>query len=141
MGIHLQRRSTLRLLPKTIKNSLCFQERERGGLFLNIKITTQESHYLGSCIGTSEGLESFLQNYIIGWTKDVCALAEIARFEPQAAYAAFLYGTSKRWTFVSRTTSYIVFHIFPLVQTKMDSPPIKQPSVGRMFSPLTYLII
>ena len=41
------------------------------------------------------------------WSKDVKALAEIAKFEPQVSYAAFIYGTSKRWNFVSRTTPNI----------------------------------
>ena len=35
---------------------------------------------------------------------DVTGLAEIASAEPQLAYAAFVYGTSKRWNFLARTT-------------------------------------
>ena len=41
------------------------------------------------------------------WSKGLKALAEIAKFEPLASYAAFINGTSKRWTFVSRTTPNI----------------------------------
>ena len=52
-------------------------------------------------------LDDFLQKQTMEWSKDVKALAEIAKFEPQASYAAFIYGTSKRWTFVSRTTPNI----------------------------------
>ena len=45
------------------------------------------------------------------WKTDIAALSEIAKREPQAAYSAFVYGTSKRWTFVSRTTPNISQHL------------------------------
>ena len=38
------------------------------------------------------------------WEKDIKELSAIAEREPQAAYSAFIYGTSKRWMFVARTT-------------------------------------
>ena len=44
-------------------------------------------------------------------TSDVEALAKIAQTEPQLAYAAYVYGTSKRWSFVSRTTPNIAKHM------------------------------
>ena len=44
-------------------------------------------------------------------TSDVEALAKIAKTEPQLAYAACVYGTSKRWCFVRRTAPNIAEHI------------------------------
>ncbi len=38
------------------------------------------------------------------WIEDITGLAEIASAEPQLAYAASVYGTSKRWNFLARTT-------------------------------------
>ena len=41
------------------------------------------------------------------WTpgdNDIEALAEIAKSDPQIAYSAYVFGTSKRWQFVCRTT-------------------------------------
>ena len=96
--------------PKPSKTVLVVKkekEVEAKRLFPNVKITTRGSRYLGSFIGTREGLDDFLQKQTMEWSKDVKALAEIAKFEPQVSYAAFIYGTSKRWNFVSRTTPNI----------------------------------
>ena len=41
------------------------------------------------------------------WIKDIDSLANIAKTEPQLAYAAYVYGMSKRWMFLSRTTPCI----------------------------------
>ena len=38
------------------------------------------------------------------WIEDVNALAKIAKTEPQCAYSAYVYGMSKRWAFICRTT-------------------------------------
>ena len=41
---------------------------------------------------------------LIEWKEDITDLARIASSEPQLAYAAFVYGSSKRWNFLARTT-------------------------------------
>ncbi|KAG1662485.1 hypothetical protein GQR58_020916 [Nymphon striatum] len=38
------------------------------------------------------------------WIEDLEELSRIATREPQVAYAAYIYGLSKRWTYVCRTT-------------------------------------
>ena len=76
-------------------------------LFPNINITTEGHKYLGSFIGTDAGKKKFIAKQIEDWTKDIDALAEIANSEPQLAYSAYIYGTSKRWQFVCRTTPNI----------------------------------
>ena len=48
------------------------------------------------------------------WIRDVAALAKIAKTEPQLAYAGYVYGTSKRWSFVSRTTPNVGEHMTKL---------------------------
>ena len=48
------------------------------------------------------------------WKKDITGLAEIASSEPQLAYAAFVYGTSKRWNFLARTTPEISHLLYKL---------------------------
>ena len=48
--------------------------------------------------------EDFLRKKIDEWKNDINELSAIAEREPQAAYSAFVYGTSKRWMFVARTT-------------------------------------
>ena len=46
----------------------------------------------------------FNSSNIFDWIDDVNALAKIAKSEPQPAYAAYVYGMSKRWAFLCRTT-------------------------------------
>ena len=48
------------------------------------------------------------------WQKDIEGLAQIASSEPQLSYAAFVYGTSKRWNFLARTTPGISDLLFRL---------------------------
>ena len=71
---------------------------------LQENITTVGSEVLGSFIGTAEGTEGFVTEKIAEWKKDIDALASIAASEPQLAYSAYVYGTSRRWQFVCRTT-------------------------------------
>ncbi len=69
-----------------------------------LNITTEGHKYLGSYIGTKEGKTEFMKKQIQSWEDDIRSLTEIASREPQLAYSAFLFGASKRWTFVARTT-------------------------------------
>ena len=59
---------------------------------------------MGSFIGTKEATCDFISGKIEEWEKDIIALAKIAEYEPQLAYSAYIYGTSRRWQFVCRTT-------------------------------------
>ena len=83
-----------------------------------INITTTGHRYLGSFIGNQEGLQTFINGEIKEWKKDISGLASIAANDPHLAYSAFVYGTSKRWSFVSRTT----------------------PDISGLFNPLEYHI-
>ena len=50
------------------------------------------------------GKEEFITGKIEEQISDIHELSEIAKREPQLAYSAFVYGISKRWVFVARTT-------------------------------------
>ena len=82
--------------------------------FPGLKITTAGHKYLGSFIGTTEGKEAFVSDKVTEWCKDLKQLSEIASREPQVAYSAFIYGLSKRWTYVCRTTPEISELLKPL---------------------------
>ena len=60
-------------------------------------------------------------------------LTEIAAAEPQLAYSAFVYGTSKRWNFVARTTPNISSLLNPLEYQLKESfiPAI----IGKQYVP------
>ena len=80
-------------------------------MFPGISITDQGHKYLGSYIGSESGKAEFMKCHFDKWIRDVAALAKIAKTEPQLAYAGYVYGTSKRWSFVSRTTPNVGEHI------------------------------
>ncbi len=65
-------------------------------LFPNINVTAKGHEFLGSFIGTSESTNAFVKQKIAKWEKDVDALVKIAASEPQLAYSAYVYGTSRR---------------------------------------------
>ena len=78
---------------------------ERGRqLFIDVNVTEVGHEFLGSFIGSHEGTVKFVESQITDWIKDIDALVEIAKFEPQLSYSAYVFGTSRRWQFVSRTT-------------------------------------
>ena len=80
-------------------------------LFPDVQITTKGHRYLGSYIGTEEGVKEFILKETESWKADILGLVDIAANEPQLAYSAFIYGTSKRWNFVCRTTPGISDHL------------------------------
>ena len=101
-------------LPRADKTWLVVKEEyfeKAKEMFPHINVTTNGHKYLGSFIGPDSGKELFMSSVMTDWKKDVAALAAIAESEPQLAYAAFVYGTSKRWNFVARTTPNIS-HLF-----------------------------
>ena len=68
---------------------------------------------LANSFATS-ALRLFNDDRIASWSKDIKDLSRIAESEPQLAYAAFVYGTSKKWIYVTRTTPNIAEMLKPL---------------------------
>ncbi len=56
----------------------------------------------------------YVNNKVKCWVKDVEELADIAREEPQLAYACYTKGLSHRWTYVMRTIPDIQHLLVPL---------------------------
>jgi hypothetical protein len=76
-----------------------------------VKITTEGRKYLGSPIGTKEFCESFVSGLIAEWTHELEDLSKIASRDPQVCYSAYVFGLSKRWLYIMRTTPNIS-HLF-----------------------------
>ena len=76
----------------------------------DFNITTVGRKYLGSFIGTNAGKNEFMKEQLKDWEKDLISLADTGTREPQLAYAAYIFGTSKRWKFVARTTPGVAEH-------------------------------
>ena len=77
---------------------------EGKAIFPDVNVTDIGHRYLGSYIGLEEGKENFVMEKVEKWIQDIEELSEIALRQPQLAYSAFVYGLSKRWNYVCRTT-------------------------------------
>ena len=116
--------------PKPSKTWLIVKEekqKEAEAIFgKEFNISTEGRKYLGSFIGTDLGKEKFMKEQLEEWESDIMNLADIAKQEPQHAYAAYQFGTSKRWKFVARTTPGISqqFKHLDWLTTEHFIPPI-----------------
>ena len=89
-------------------------------LFPDINVTAEGHSVLGSFIGYRAGTEKFMEGKVKEWSEDIEALIKIAEFDPQLAYTAYVYGTARRWQFVSRTTPNIAEPLQKLEQLIRD---------------------
>ena len=67
-----------------------------------INLTTEGSRHLGAVLGSDAFRKEYMKK-VEEWINDVNDLAKIARSEPQAAYAAYVFGVQHRWKFFQRT--------------------------------------
>ena len=79
-----------------------------------VSITTEGQRHLGAALGSSSFVESYVQNKISGWIREVNQLSVIAQSQPHAAYAAFNHGLTSKWSFISRTIPNIADLFKPL---------------------------
>ena len=84
-------------------------ENEAKQIFLGsgVKITSEGRKYLGSPIGNKSFVDSFVSDLVADWKKELLDLTEICKQEPQVCYAAYVFGLSKRWLYLMRTTPEI----------------------------------
>ena len=79
-----------------------------------VKITSEGRKYLGSPIGTKDFVKSFVSNMVADWKKELLDLTQICKQEPQVCYAAYVFGLSKRWLYLMRTTPEVAKLFEPL---------------------------
>lgn len=70
-----------------------------------INITTEGRRLLGAAIGKAAFVTEYINGRVASFTHRVEKLSQIAKSQPQAAYAAFTKGLIGEWTFLSRTTN------------------------------------
>ena len=68
-----------------------------------IKMTSEGQRHLGAALGKPSFRASFMQENVNEWSKEIHILSEIARTEPQAAYAAFVAGYKHKISYCMRT--------------------------------------
>ncbi len=83
------------------------------GKGVNITSSGHE-RYLGTPIGTVEFVESLVEKKVDKWIRELRELTALAEIEPQLAYSAYIFGLSKRWMFLMRTTPHISELLKPL---------------------------
>ena len=79
-----------------------------------INITVEGQKHLGAVIGSREFLESYASDKVENWVREVAQLADFARTQPQASYAAYSFGLKHRWTYFLRTLPDIQDLLVPL---------------------------
>ena len=72
-----------------------------------VQITKDGQRYLGAAIGSETFKEEFIKSKVQTWVAELKSLKELAKVEPQLAYAAYMFGLSKRWLFIMRTMNNI----------------------------------
>ena len=65
-----------------------------------INITTEGKRHLEAALGGKSFVDSYVEEKVAMWVKEVEDLAIIAKSHPQAAYAAFTHGLTSKWTYL-----------------------------------------
>ena len=73
-----------------------------------------------AALGSWSYLEQYVGGKVEDWVGEVTRLAEFARSQPQASYAAFTFGLRHRWTYFMRTLPDIENLLQPLERAISD---------------------
>ena len=83
-----------------------------------IEITTKGKCHLGAVVGSQEFKKEYLKEKVNSWIEDVKLLSDIAKSEPQCAYAAMMFSVQHRWNFV-QTTIPDIFHYMKKLENEI----------------------
>ena len=64
-----------------------------------INVTVEGQRHLGAVIGSRDYRQDYVNEQVTSWVNEVAQLAEFARAQPQASYAAYTFGLKHRWTY------------------------------------------
>ena len=78
----------------------------------NINITTHGRPHLGAPLGSKDFINQFVSEKVTNWKEELMLLAEIAKSQPHAAYAAFTHGYVHKFSYISRTPGSRRAHSF-----------------------------
>ena len=68
-----------------------------------VKITSQGRPHLGAPLGSKEFVDQFVSEKVSQWREELTLLADIAKSQPHAAYAAFTHGYVHKFSYLCRT--------------------------------------
>lgn len=91
-------------------------------LFSNtaIQVTTEGKRHLGAAIGSDEFREKYANDKVKMWCDEMEKLAEYAKTQPQAAFAAFIHGETHRFSYFLRTIPGMEKFVKPLDEVIND---------------------
>ena len=79
-----------------------------------VKITSQGRPHLGAPLGSKEFVDQFVSEKITQWSEELLLLADIAKSQPHAAYAAFTHGYVHKFSYLCRTVPDTEHSLQPL---------------------------
>lgn len=79
-----------------------------------MKVTSDGERHLGAVISTQNFKEDYMKDRVKGCVNEIVRLHDIAKTEPQAAYAAFTHGVKHNWYYLLRTVPDIGHLLEPL---------------------------
>jgi len=86
-----------------------------------VNVTTEGQRHLGAVIGSKSYKDSYCENKVDKWRQELGKLTEIAKTEPQAAYAAFTKAYKSKFTFFQRTIIDFEEYLEPVDSLLYDS--------------------
>ena len=79
-----------------------------------INITTDGKRHLGAALGSDTFKNEYIDEKVKKWVNTITSLANIARTQPHAAYAAFIHAEQHKYTYFLRTIANISENLKPL---------------------------
>ena len=79
-----------------------------------IKITSQGRPHLGSPLSSKESVDQFVSEKITQWSEELLLLADLAKSQPHATYAAFTHGYVHKFSYLCRTVPDTEHSLQPL---------------------------
>ena len=76
-------------------------------------VTTEGQKHIGAALGSRYYLEEYVNDKVVDWVNEVKRLAEFSVSQPQACFAAFIFGLTHRWTYFLRTLPDIDLYLNP----------------------------
>ena len=80
----------------------------------NVNITTSGQRHLGAVIGHETYKETYVKQLAKDWKQQLEVLSKIAEIEPQAAYAAFVFGFRNKLAYFIRTIPNLEILLAPI---------------------------
>ena len=86
-----------------------------------INVTARGHRHLDAALRSREYLEEYVSQKVEAWVSQVVQLAEFAKSQPQASYAAYIFGLRHTWTYFQRTLPDVDELLEPLERAFADS--------------------